>query len=121
MGEALHTWVAWLDGKPAAALLTLQGKNVYCFKSAMNKELAGPTHANELLHRLAIEDGCRSGCRRYHLGESGSSTALAQFKQRFGALPYQYVEIYIERLPVTPLDRKIRKAVKWSIGFKDPC
>jgi hypothetical protein len=120
MGEAFHTWIAWLDGKPAAALLVLQGTNVYCFKSAMDKELAGPTHANELLHRLAIENGCRSGCRRYHLGESGSSLALAQFKQRLGAHPHAYAEYYIENVPVTQMDREIRKAVKGLIGFKDP-
>jgi hypothetical protein len=119
LGETMRTWVAWLDEEPVAALIVLQGKNVYAFKSVMNKELAGPTHANELLHFHAISEGCKAGCARYHLGESGRSTSLAQFKQRFGAEPYPYSEYYIERLPVTNLDRKIRKIVKWSIGFQD--
>ena len=85
----------------------------------MNKELAGPTRANYLLHRLAIEDACAAGCRCYHMGESGTSKPLAQFKTRFGALPYPYAEYHLETMPLTAVDQALRSAVKRAIRFTD--
>jgi hypothetical protein len=85
----------------------------------MVKELAGPVRANYLLHRVAIEDACRAGCRTYDFGESGESAALAQFKTRFGARPVPYQELVVERLPLTAADRLARSAVKRVIGFRD--
>jgi hypothetical protein len=67
----------------------------------MDAALAGPTRANYLLHRLAIEDACRAGAERYHMGETGSSVSLAQFKSRFGARRIDYTELRVERLPLT--------------------
>ena len=85
----------------------------------MDKEVAGPSRANDLLQHLAIEEACEAGCRYYHMGESGSSTALARFKTKFGARPHPYGEYHIERLPITALDRHARGAVKRVIGFRD--
>lgn len=119
LGEALHIWVAWSNGEPAAAIVVLQGKNANYTRGAMNKTLAGPTRANDLLHRLAIEEACEAGCRYYHMGESGSSTSLASFKQNFGAQPIPYAEYHFERLPITRVDQSMRGIVKRVIGFKD--
>ncbi|HEV8632791.1 MAG TPA: GNAT family N-acetyltransferase [Chloroflexota bacterium] len=119
LAGACRVWVAWHEGRPAASILVLQGTNASYTRGAMDKEVAGPTAANYLLHRLAIEDACRAGCRRYHMGESGASASLAQFKTRFGAGAYPYAEYHIERLPISRLDRKLRAAVKRVIGFKD--
>ena len=76
-----------------------------------------PRHV--LLHRLAIEEACRAGCRYYHMGESGSSASLAQFKRRFGANAYGYAEYRLERLPITSVDAHLRRLVKRLIGFTD--
>jgi hypothetical protein len=119
LGDACHIWVACLDRQPAAAILVLQGANAHYTRGAMNKELAGPTFANYLLHRLAIKDACRAGCRYYHMGESGSSASLAHFKTRFGARAYPYAEYRLERLPITSVDAQLRRLVKRLIGFKD--
>jgi hypothetical protein len=119
LGEACRVWVAWHAGEPAAALVVLQGTNASYIRGMMNKELAGPTRANYLLHQLAIEEACEAGCRHYHMGESGSSAGLAQFKTRFGARPHPYAEYRIERLPITAVDRRARQAVKRVIGFQD--
>jgi hypothetical protein len=118
LGDACHIWVAWLDGQPAAAILVLQGANAHYTRGAMNKELAGPTFANYLLHQLAIENACRAGCRYYHMGESGSSASLAHFKSRFGARAYPYAEYRLERLPITSVDDRLRGLIKCLIGFK---
>jgi hypothetical protein len=85
----------------------------------MDVELAGPTRANYLLHRLAIEDACRAGCRTYHMGETGGSSSLAQFKEALGARPHEYAEYVAEALPLTSIDRGLRTAAKRVLRFRD--
>ena len=118
-GNACRIWAAWLDGQPVAAIMVLLGKNAHCTRGAMNKCLTSQTRANELLHRLAIEEACQAGCRYYHLGETGQSRSLAQYKEGLGAVPYAYAEYRVEWLPVTRVDRLLRRGVKRLIGFKD--
>lgn len=119
LGDACTVWVAWVNGQAAAADLVLQYGNVNDSRSAMNKELAGPTEANDLLMKLMIEDACRAGCRYYHMGETGMSATLAHFKSRFGAVAYPYAEYHIERFPITGMESRLRRFVKHFIGFKD--
>jgi lipid II:glycine glycyltransferase (peptidoglycan interpeptide bridge formation enzyme) len=117
--DACRVWVAWINGQPAAAIVVLQYHNVNDARGAMDKDLVAQTGANDLIQKLAIEAACQSGCRYYHMGESGSSAGLAHFKERFGAVPYPYAEYYLERFPFTRLDRGLRTLVKKLIGFKD--
>jgi hypothetical protein len=119
LGEDCRFWIAYLEGEPIAGILVLQGMNAYYTRGAMIKEFAGRTRANYLLHSLAIEEACHSGCRYYHMGETGESTSLARFKQRFGSQAYPYAEYRIERLPVTRINHALRALVKKIIGFKD--
>lgn len=104
MGEACRVYVAWVDGQPAAASIVLyHGSNASYWRGAMDKDLAGPSQANFLLHSRSIEDACIAGCRYYHMGESGNSVSLAHFKEAFGAEPHRYMEYHLERLPITQL------------------
>jgi len=119
LGERAQLWVAWLGERAAAAIVVLQGANASYARGVMDKELAGPTRANYLLQRLAIEDACRAGCRYYHMGESGASQSLAQYKTRFGAVAQPNTEYKVERLPLTAMDRALRGLVKRIIGFRD--
>jgi hypothetical protein len=119
LGDAAQVWVAWVGGEPAAASLVLRYGNVNDARNAMNKELAASTGANDLLLKMSIEDACDAGCRYYHLGESGASKGLADFKERFGAVAYPYAEYYFDRLPVRRLDRLLRVSVKKLVGFRD--
>jgi hypothetical protein len=90
--------------RPVAAIVVLRhGSSAAYWRGAMDEPRAGPTRANYLLHRLAIEEACLDGARYYHMGETGTSETLAQFKTRFGAEPYSYYEYRIERLPLTRL------------------
>jgi hypothetical protein len=118
-GGACCIWVASLEGQPVASIIVLKGKNADYILGAMDKELAAPTRANALLHRLAIEDACNSGCRYYHMGESGFSAPLANFKSSFGAMGYSYAEYRVEHLPITRFDNYLRGAVKRLLRFKD--
>ncbi len=119
LGNGCRLWVAWVDGRPAAAILILQGPNAHYTRGAMDQELAGPARANDLLHRMAIEEACQEGCRYYHMGESGSSESLARFKERFGAQAVDYSEYYLERFPIRDTSVQLRRLVKRTIGFRD--
>ena len=100
-GQDCTTWVAFSGGVPAAALITLQaGSRAYSWRGAMDKELAGPTRASQLLQKMAIEEACNSGCRFYDMGIAVPGTSLADAKERFGAtLSYTHY-LQAQRLPV---------------------
>lgn len=119
MGENCRVGVAYVGGRPAAATVLLRGGNVNDSRGAMDIDLVGSTGANDLLQKLAIDDAAREGCRYYHLGESGLSSSLAKFKEKFGAVAYDYAEYRLEKLPLKRLDLAARKAVKRLIGFRD--
>jgi len=119
MKSACRIWVAWYQNEPAAAILILQGTNAHYIRGVMNMDIAGPTKANDLLQRYAIEDACQSGCGYYYMGDSGQSASIAHFKHRFGAEAIPYAEYHLERLPITQVDAKLRGLVKRVIGFRD--
>jgi lipid II:glycine glycyltransferase (peptidoglycan interpeptide bridge formation enzyme) len=119
MGEACQVGLATLDGTPVASIIVLRGKNANYSRGAMDSDRIGNSGANDLLQKLAIEDAARSGCRYYHMGESARSSSLSQFKEKFGAVAYDYAEYRLERLPLTQIDQAARTAVKRLIGFKD--
>jgi hypothetical protein len=116
---AAHLWVASAEGRPVAAILVLQGANAHYTRGAMDEERAGETRANYLLHARAIEAAARAGCGSYHMGETGDSRSLAQFKEAVGGRPHRYAELVVERLPITRVDRMARTAVKTAIRFRD--
>ncbi len=119
LGAACNIWVARVEGQPAAAILVLTGTNVNYSRGAMDKALVGITRANELLQWTAIEHACQIGARHYHMGETGSSEMLADFKSKFGAQAVPYAEYRIDRLPITKIDHALRSTVKRMIGFRD--
>lgn len=112
-------WVARHDGRPVASIIVLFGANVHYTRGAMDKELAGPLRANDLLMWQAIQAACAIDAGSFHLGESGGSASLADYKERFGARPFAYPELRLERLPITRADHAARAVVKRAIGFRD--
>jgi len=111
MGGACRIWVAWLDERPAAAIIVLtEGANASYWRGAMDRDLAAPTRANFLLHSRAIEEACRTGRRYYHMGETDPSSSLAHFKAHFGAEAHPYVEYRLERLRTTHARHRLRRA-----------
>ncbi|QZT62299.1 GNAT family N-acetyltransferase [Mycolicibacterium austroafricanum] len=112
--------LACYRGRPIAAILVLRGGAVAHYtRGAMDTSIEVPVKVNSLLHKTAIEYACRDGCLRYHMGDSGFSAGLAQFKTRFGAQQHDFAEYWLERLPVFRAQRAVREAVKSAIGFRD--
>lgn len=120
LGNRCTVWTAELDGQAVAAIIVLrQGRTATYWRGAMNKELAGPPRANDLLHRLAIEDAARSGDRYYSMGDSSPESSLARYKARFGTTSYHYAGYRLERLPLTRADVAVRSAAKRILRFRE--
>jgi GNAT acetyltransferase-like protein len=113
-------WVARSQGVPVAAIIVLRhGGYAKYWRGAMDKRLATPARANDLLHRLAIEDACEAGCRWYDMGYSRAGSPLATFKEKLGATLYSSYVLRAERLPLRAAARISRDTAKKAIGFKD--
>ena len=119
MGDRFRLFVAYVDDRPAAAVVVLLGNTARYMRGAMDRELAAPSRANDALQMAAIERACAEGCTRYHFGETGTSESLARFKERFGGVPVEHAEYRIERYPITGLDSSARAAVKRVLRFRD--
>jgi hypothetical protein len=102
-----------------ASSIMVTGPSAHDTRAAMNRELAAPVRANDLLQAVSIRHAVERGCSSYHLGESGASAPLAAYKERFGATGHDYRELRIERLPLTRADAAARGVVKRAIGFRD--
>jgi len=119
LGAALVVLVAYLDDRPVASNITLLGAAAHDTRAAIDRPVAGPVRAAELLQWRAIQLACQHGCRTHHLGETGASVSLAQFKERFGAVGVDYAEYRLERIPYTRCDRALRAATKRALRFRD--
>jgi hypothetical protein len=112
-------WMARSKGEPAAAIIVLStGAYAKYWRGAMNKQLAAPPRANELLHRLAVEDACQHGYRYYDMGTARPGSQLAFFKEKLGAVPHALYVLRTERLPVNAMRGASQTLVKKMAGFR---
>jgi CelD/BcsL family acetyltransferase involved in cellulose biosynthesis len=119
-GQDCATWVARSGGQPVAAIIVLRfGGYAKYWRGAMDKDGANKVRANELLHRLAIEEACKEGYRFYDLGFARPESPLAAFKAKFGADLRPTQVLRAERLPVQAIEEAPRKLVKKVIRFSD--
>lgn len=119
LGNQCRLLVARKDGRPAAAIMVLMGNNANYTRGVMDRDLAAPTRANDLLHRIAVESACQTGCRYYHMGETGNLESLAKFKSRFGAEEVRYNEFYLDNWRLYQAKESLKSVVKKVIRFKD--
>jgi hypothetical protein len=117
--EIMRVYIGYLEGVPVAGIVVLMDRNGHVTRGAMDKHKIGRSYANYLLQKAAIEDTCKQSAERYHMGETGSSKSLAEFKSSFGAEAVPYAEYRFERIPILTADQKLRSIVKKMIGFKD--
>jgi hypothetical protein len=104
LGEACRVMVAWHQGQPVAAAITLvHGQHAIGWRSYSIKELAAPVAANLLTQVTCVADACRSGCHYFDLGQSGGVATLQQYKNSFGATPRRVVDLRIESPGLTRL------------------
>jgi CelD/BcsL family acetyltransferase involved in cellulose biosynthesis len=110
LGTGMRVYAAFVDERPAAAIVVLFGTGVATYwRGAMDEDLAGRSYANYLLHRTAIEDASAAGCVAYQMGDSAPGSQLALFKSRFGAVEQPYNNYWLERLPIMPVSAQVRR------------
>ncbi len=119
LGPAFVLTMAYVDDRPAYGSIMLLGQTAHVTRSAMDIERVGDTKAGSLVQWSMLQLACAHGCRTYHLGESGRSRSLAQFKESFGATGIDYAEHRYERLPFTRADQTLRSVVKKVLRFRD--
>lgn len=115
----MRTTIAFVDGQPAAGVIVLQGRTAHYTRGAMDRELAGPSRASVLAQWTAIRHACLSGSAVYHMGETGGSATLAEYKEQFGAVAVPYAEYRFERLPISQVDGILRTTAKRLLRFRD--
>lgn len=119
LGPAFVLTMAYVDDQPAYGSIMLLGQTAHCTRSAMDIDRVGSTKAGSLVQWSMLQLACQQGSRTYHLGESGQSRSLAQFKESFGAVGVDYAEYRYERLPYTRTDEALRSVVKKMLRFRD--
>ncbi len=119
LGDRCRFSVAHLDGRPVGAMVLLRGPNGHETRSAFDREHVAGSDPPYLLTWLGMQEAVSVGAEWYHLGESGTSKRLADFKERFAAAPYDYADYRVERFPVTRTDALARRAFKRLIRFQD--
>ncbi|GAA3328799.1 hypothetical protein GCM10017711_37920 [Paeniglutamicibacter sulfureus] len=119
LGSGYQVTIAYVDGKPAAGSIVMLAGTAHYTLGAMDRERVGKSGAGYLVQWKNMERACELGCTTYHMGESGESEALAQFKEKLGAVAYDYAELRLDRLPWTRADAAIRGLVKRLLGFRD--
>ncbi|HLH27678.1 MAG TPA: GNAT family N-acetyltransferase [Acidimicrobiales bacterium] len=88
-GPDCSAWIARVEGRPVAAAIVLSaGPAAKGWRRAMDRELAAPVRANDLIDRAAIESACREGRRFFDVGAAEPGSSLARTKQRLGATPH---------------------------------
>jgi len=119
-GQDCATWLARSEGKPVAGIIVLRsGGYAKYWRGAMDKEGANRTRANEMLHKLAVEEACRDGYRYYDLGFARPGSPLAAFKEKFGAQLRFTHTLRAERLPLQAAGQLPKELVKRVIRFSD--
>ena len=86
-------------------MLTQGGNDTY-WRGAMNQDLAGPSRANDLLHRLAIEDACERGWSAF-LGISNPARASSGSRRASVHVPYS--DYFWEGLPLVRTVHQVRR------------
>lgn len=120
LGGRCRVSIASWEGRPVAGTIVLGGPNAHYTHGAMRKDEAARCYANYALHWHEIQAAIDSGARSYQMGESGTSTSLARFKEQFGARGHDYADYRYERVPLSRLDAALRAGVKRVIGYRDP-
>jgi hypothetical protein len=112
-------YLAYHEGRPVSGIVVLFAAGVAAYwRGAMDVTLAGPVHANDLLHRTAIQDAADAGCSAYLMGESAPGSSLARFKSKFGAVEQHYATYRIERLPIARTVEAARRAYNAVGGLR---
>lgn len=120
LGDAFRVYIGYHRGHPVVGDVVLLDGNAHNTRGAMDKERADAVRgAGLLVQTHAIRDACAAGAIAYNMGETGTSSSHAAFKEHLGAVAHDYYQYRFERLPLTRTDRMLRDVVRGVLGVRE--
>jgi Acetyltransferase (GNAT) domain len=121
LGEGCRIWVAWWEGRPVAADISLYaGQAAIGWRAFIDRTAPARFRLAELLAAEVLRYTCESGYRYLELGESGGRASLAHTKTRLGGQEHQLAEYCFERVPLAAgrmaLQRRRGQLEDWLIA-----
>jgi hypothetical protein len=123
LGEGCRIWVAWWEGRPIGATISLYaGDSAVGWRAVADRSAPPRFRVFELLAVEALRHACESGRRRMELGESVGKEDLARVKERIGGQEQASPEFCFERIPLAQgrltFERLRRQAEQRIIGHR---
>lgn len=101
LGKDCQIWVAWWQGRPIGATVSLyHGETAIGWRAFTDRSVPNQFRLFEVMVTEALRHACESGCRYLEMGESVGRTDLAAIKRRFGAQEHTFAEYCFERVPL---------------------
>ena len=103
LGEDCRIWVAWWEGRPVGATISLYaGRTAIGWRAFTDRSVPGRFRLFEVMALDALEHAYDSGSDYLEMGESVGREDLSRIKNRFGAEEHEFAEYCFERLPLQP-------------------
>jgi hypothetical protein len=127
LGPDCRIWVAWLEGRPVAATVSLYaGEAAIGWRAFTDRAAPNRLRLFEVLAMEGLRDACETGRRYLEMGESVGRKDLSAIKERLGAQEHAFAEYCFERVPLAAgrmaFQRYRRRAERWiteRTGRKD--
>jgi hypothetical protein len=102
LGADCRIWVAWWEGRPVGATVSLYAGDVAVgWRCFTDRSVPSRFRLSEVLMVESIRHACESGCRYIEMGESCGKDTLASIKARLGGQEHPLAEYCFERLPLS--------------------
>ncbi|HUY48268.1 MAG TPA: GNAT family N-acetyltransferase [Streptosporangiaceae bacterium] len=102
LGAGCRIWVAWWEGRPIGASVSLYaGDAAVGWRAYTDRSVPTSFRLFEILAVEALRHACESGCRYMEMGESVGRPDLAAIKERLGGQEHAFAEYCFERAPMS--------------------
>ncbi len=119
LGKSFVVTLAYVDERAGLRLDHPAGPNRALHPRRHGRRADRQDPRPDLAQWTVLQLACDQGCTAFHLGESGQSASLAQYKEKLGGRAVDYAEIRLERLPYTRSRSGPPFAVKKLLRFRD--
>lgn len=118
LGPDCRIWVAWWEGRPVAATVSLYaGQAAVGWRAFTDRSAPGRLRLFEVLAMEGLRDACETGRRYLEMGESVGRKDLSHIKERLGGQEHTFAEYCFERVPLAAgrmaFQRYRRGAEQW--------
>jgi hypothetical protein len=121
LGGDCRIWVAWWEGRPVCATVSLYaGSAAIGWRAFTDRTAPGRFRLFEVLALEALRDAIERGCGYLEMGESVGRADLGRVKERLGASEHAFAEYCLERVPLAAgrvaAQRLRSRAERWVVA-----